>query len=126
MDRPPSHAKPYPDADPVAKPDPDAQSYPHSESYSDAESHPDGNPGQTRALHHTNPRPLNGDALLPLLEAGAGHVRAVHPDACPDTALILEPITSAPGLPALNTVAFNRIRPASGAAERQGRSMRTP
>ncbi|MFD3762603.1 hypothetical protein [Streptomyces sp. NPDC058622] len=53
-------------------------------------------------------------------------MRAVHPDACPDTALILEPITSVPGLPARNTVAFNRVRPAFGAAGRQRRSMRTP
>ncbi|MFD3808596.1 hypothetical protein ACFWTC_34645 [Streptomyces sp. NPDC058619] len=65
-------------------------------------------------------------ALLALLEAGADHVREAHPNACPDTALSLEPITSVPGLPALNTVALNRVRPAFGAAERQGRSMRTP
>ncbi|MFD3762636.1 hypothetical protein [Streptomyces sp. NPDC058622] len=65
------------------------------------------------------------DALLPLLEAGADYVRAVHPDACPDTALTLEPITSVPGLPALNTVAFNRVRPAFGAVAWQGRSMLT-
>lgn len=54
--------------------------------------------------------------LLPLLEAGADHVREEHPGACPDTALSVEPITSVPGMPALTAKAFNRVRPAFGGA----------
>ncbi|MCY0955245.1 hypothetical protein [Streptomyces sp. H27-S2] len=55
-------------------------------------------------------------ALLPLLEAGADHVREEHPGACPDTALTVEPITSVPGMPALDVRPFNRVRPAFGGA----------
>ncbi|MGW7064792.1 hypothetical protein ACWGHM_40755 [Streptomyces sp. NPDC054904] len=55
-------------------------------------------------------------ALLPLLESGADHVREVHPGACPDTALAVEPITSVPGMPVLDVKSFNRVRPAFGGA----------
>lgn len=59
-------------------------------------------------------------SLLPLLEAGADHVREEHSGVCPDTALSVEPITSVPGLPALDVEAFNRVRPAFGRAQWAG------